>query len=366
MADGDFLTAIGLMSGTSMDGIDAALVKTDGYQVTVPGPTAFIAYSPGFRVALKTLLRADPENMPSYDHIVGELTALHADTVEFLLADAGVARSEIDVVGLHGQTVFHAPDQGLTRQLGGGQSLASQTGLPVVADFRGNDVAAGGQGAPFAPLYHAARAQGLERPLAVLNIGGVANITWLGPAEDEDIWAFDTGPGSALIDDWVSHHGLGNYDTDGALAAAGVVDEEALAELMAHAYFRQSPPKSLDRNDFNPSPVSALSVENGAATLTAFTVRSIVMALDHLPVEPVRWLVCGGGRHNATIMRLLNDCLAAPVEPVEQVGWSGDHLEAEAFGFLAVRSLKGLPLSIPTTTGVARPMPGGILFQPEE
>ncbi len=366
MMDDGFLTAIGLMSGTSMDGVDAALVKTDGHQVTVLGATAFIAYEPGFRGALKMLLRADPENMPSYDHIVGELTALHGDAVETLLADAGMARSDVDVIGFHGQTVFHAPDQGVTRQLGDGQSLANQTRVPVVTDFRRADVADGGQGAPFAPLYHAARARSLERPLAVLNIGGVANITWLGSQEDEDIWAFDTEPGSALLDDWVSRHGRGDYDADGALAARGTVNDAALAELMMHPYFRLPPPKSLDRNDFSPSPVSALSVEDGAATLTAFTVRTIAMALDHLPEAPVRWLVCGGGRRNATIMGMLNDCLGAPVDPVERVGWSGDHLEAEAFGFLAVRSIKGLPLSVPTTTGVARPLSGGILFQPEE
>jgi len=273
VTDSGFLTAIGLMSGTSMDGVDAALVKTNGHQVTATGATAFIAYDPGFRDTLRTLLRPDPETVPSFDHIVGELTALHADAVEAVLAESGLARSAVDIIGFHGQTVFHAPDQGVTRQLSDGQALANRTGIPVVTDFRSADVAAGGQGAPFAPLYHAALAQSLERPLAVLNIGGVANVTWLGPDKDKDILAFDTGPGSALLDDWVSRHGLGDYDADGALAAAGMVDEEVVSLLMAHPYFKQSSPKSLDRNDFDPSPVTTLSPEDGAATLTAFTVR---------------------------------------------------------------------------------------------
>jgi len=364
VADTKRSTAIGLMSGMSMDGIDAALVETDGHQVSAMGATAFIAYDPGFRDALRALLVPNPERMATYHHVVGELTALHADAVEALLVDAGMDRSQVDVIGFHGQTVFHDPAQGLTCQLGDGQSLANRTGIPVVADFRSADVASGGQGAPFAPLYHAALAQSLDRPLAVLNIGGVANVTWLGGNGEQDILAFDTGPGNALLDDWVSDHGRGGYDANGALAASGTVNRDALAVLMTHPYFLQVPPKSLDRNSFDSTPVSALSVEDGAATLTAFTARSIAMARDHFPDVPVRWLVCGGGRRNATIMRLLSENLCVPVEPVEAVGWSGDHLEAEAFGFLAVRSLKGLPLSVPTTTGVARPMSGGHLFDP--
>lgn len=358
------LTAIGLMSGTSMDGVDAALVETDGHRVKRLGATAFIAYDPGFRTALNALLRPDPENSPAFDHVLSELTALHADAVETLLENAGLTSSAVDVLGFHGQTVFHAPDQGITRQLGDGKSLANRTGIPVVADFRSADVAAGGQGAPFAPLYHAALAEELHGPIAVLNIGGVANVTWIGSRKDKATWAFDTGPGNALLDDWISCHGLGDYDADGALAAAGVINETVLSELMENSYFQKSPPKSLDRNKFDSTPVSMLSPEDGAATLAAFTARSIAVALDHFPEAPVRWLVCGGGRRNSTIMRMLNEILHDSVDPVESVGWSGDHLEAEAFAFLAVRSIKGLPLSIPTTTGVPQPMPGGRLFRP--
>ncbi len=349
-----------------MDGVDAAIIETDGYQVATLGDTAFIAYSPGFRDAIKTLLVARPEEIPGYDHIVGELTALHADAVEELLGKAGLERSEIDVIGFHGQTVFHDPAQGITRQLGNGQSLSDRTGIAVVADFRSADVQAGGQGAPFAPLYHAALAHGLERPLAILNIGGVANVTWLGRQDELDILAFDTGPGNALLDDWIRKHELGEYDEEGRISSSGTLSEEALAVMLTHSYFRQTPPKSLDRNDFSPDPVSSLSPLDGAATLAAFTARSVAQALDHFSEVPRRWLVCGGGRKNPTIMRLLSDTLQVPVEPVESVGWSGDHLEAQAFGFLAVRSLLGLPLSVPGTTGVASPMPGGRLFRPAQ
>jgi len=360
-------TAIGLMSGTSMDGVDASLIETDGERVTVGEATAFIPYDPGFRESLRTLLRSDPENVPTYDHLVGELTALNADAVEALLVNAQLNRSDIDVIGFHGQTVFHDPERHITIQLGDGQSLADRTGIPVVADLRQADVQAGGEGAPFAPLYHASLAGELARPLAVLNIGGVANVTWIGDGdvnEGENILAFDTGPGSALIDDWIISHDLGDYDAYGALAARGQVNETALAQLLSHPYFQRPPPKSLDRNDFDPSPVQGLSPEDGAATLTAFTAQTVAMALDHLPQAPVRWLVCGGGRNNETITGMLRQYLNAPVEPVEKVGWSGDHLEAEAFGFLAVRSLNGQALSLPTTTGVSRPMPGGCLYKP--
>lgn len=368
MAASGFRTAIGLMSGTSMDGVDAALIETDGETVTVKDKVAFVPYEPGFRESLRTLLRSDPETVPEFDHIVGELTALHADAVESLLERAQMQRSDVDVVGFHGQTVFHDPERHTTIQVGDGQSLADRVGIPVVADLRRADVEAGGEGAPFAPLYHQALAKTLERPLAVLNIGGVSNVTWIGPEPGdgrENILAFDTGPGSALIDDWMIRHGLGGYDAYGALAATGQVDGKALTKLLSHPYFERTPPKSLDRNDFDPSPVDGLSPGDGAATLTAFTAQTVAMALDHMPQAPTRWLVCGGGRNNETITGMLRQYLNVTVEPVESVGWSGDHLEAEAFGFLAVRSLQGQPLSLPTTTGVPRPTTGGELFKPK-
>ena len=241
--------------------------------------------------------------------------------------------------------------------------LAAEAGIDGVCVLRGRDVAGGGQGAPLAPLYHAALAGGEARPLAVLNIGGVANLTWIGPGDDNVI-AFDTGPGNALIDDWVAGHLGTALDQDGALARSGHVDETALAVLLSNPYFAVVPPKSLDRDAFDPAAVADLSVADGAATLTAFTAAAVAEGQRHLPAPPRRWLVCGGGRHNPAIMVALGACLDAPVDPVEAVGWDGDALEAQAFAYLALRSLDRLPLSLPGTTGVSKPMTGGVLHKP--
>ena len=226
-------------------------------------------------------------------------------------------------------------------------------------DFRTGDVTSGGEGAPLAPVYHAALARDLPRPLAVLNIGGVANVTWIG--DDGDLIAFDTGPGNGPLDDWTMRHTGRAFDRDGALAQAGSVDRTVLGRLMAHPYFDRPAPKSLDRLDFSlalrASGLDGLSPENGAATLAAFTASSIAAA--QFPAQPVRWLVCGGGRHNPAIMTALRLALPVPVDPVETVGWDGDALEAQCFGFLAARVARGLPLSFPGTTGVKAPMPGG-------
>ena len=246
--------------------------------------------------------------------------------------------------------------------------LAQETGIAVVSDFRRKDVAAGGEGAPLAPIYHGALVRDLKTPVAVLNIGGVANVTWIGDrgaAAPRRLVAFDTGPGNALIDDWVRQTTGRPFDRDGRLAAAGRVDEDVLSTLLAEPYFARPPPKSLDRDEFVwRDAVGSLSVADGAATLTAFTARAVVRARAHLPLAPRRWLVSGGGRHNGVLMATLQDALAQQVDPVDRVGWLGDALEAQAFGFLAVRSLYGLPLSFPATTGVPRPLTGGVLHRP--
>jgi anhydro-N-acetylmuramic acid kinase len=291
-----------------------------------------------------------------------ELTDRHAEAVEALLDKAGVARESVDVIGFHGHTVAHDPARGITRQIGDAARLAAATGIDVVADFRSADVAAGGEGAPLAPLYHRARATGLERPLAVLNLGGVGNVTWLGPGFGE-ILAFDTGPGNALLDDLVAQRTGRPYDVDGALSAAGTYDKDVLARMLDHPYFQELPPKSLDRDDFTGAAVADLPDADAAATLAAFTAASAVRALEHMPEPPARWLVTGGGRHNPTLMRQLRERLRGPVSPVEDAGWNGDALEAEAFAYLAVRSLAGLPLTEPTTTGAPDAMPGGRLVR---
>ena len=268
----------------------------------------------------------------------------------------------LDVVGFHGQTIYHNPGRRLTWQIGDGRRLATAIGVPVVDAFRVMDVAAGGQGAPLVPLYHLAKAATLEKPLAILNIGGVANVTFI--AADNSLLAFDTGPGNALLDDWLLRHTDKAYDNGGQLAKTGRVFDSIIENVLAWPFFDRLPPKSLDRHDFHSIDTRNLSAADGAATLTALTARTIAASAVHFPEAPKRWLICGGGRHNATLMQMLNDTLDRPVESVEAVGWDGDFLEAEAFGYLAVRSLLQLPLTLPSTTGVPMPLSGGVLHLP--
>ena len=350
-------TAIGLMSGTSMDGIDAALLETDGVTVARRGGFVSMPYD----ATMRAMLARTIGHRTAAPDVVAALTEMHAAVVDKLLKETSITPDRIDVIGFHGHTIFHQPAQRVTVQIGDGDALARLTGIDVVCDFRGADVASGGEGAPFAPLYHAALSQGLPRPLAVLNVGGIANVTWIGA--DDRLLAFDTGPGNGLLDDWVRENDLGDIDEDGRLAASGRIDEAVLARLMDHAYFDAPPPKSLDRLDFGLGPVRGLSPADGAATLAAFTARSVAVARRFLPQPPLRWLVCGGGRHNPALMARFATELQTAVDPVEAVGWRGDAIEAEAFAFLAVRSLQGLPLSLPGTTGVAAPMPGGVLHR---
>jgi anhydro-N-acetylmuramic acid kinase len=259
--------------------------------------------------------------------------------------------------------VLHQPARRRTVQIGMGAELARLTGIDVVNDFRSADVAAGGHGAPLVPLYHQALAKsaGIKEAIAIINIGGVGNVTYVGL--DGSLLAFDTGPGNALIDDWAMGHTGTPVDTDGAMAEIGEVDVDVLQTLMVHEFFDAKPPKSLDRFSFSPAPVQGLTPPDGAATLTAFTVEAIARGLAHIPGMPTRFIVCGGGRRNPTMMKMLSRRLQGGVLPAEDLGWRGDDVEAEAFAYLAVRSLKGLPLSLPTTTGVPHPMPGGVLHK---
>jgi anhydro-N-acetylmuramic acid kinase len=350
-------TAIGVISGTSMDGIDVAWIASDGVRVE-PGPGRTYPYPPMLRQRLLALA-ADPASAmgDGLGDIEAEVTSAHGDAIAQLLAD--VPWRPLDLIGLHGQTIYHRPEQRFTRQLGDGAAIAKRFGIETVSQFRMADVAAGGEGAPFAPLYHVALAQDLDQPLVVLNWGGVGNVTYI----DGDLAiAFDTGPASALIDDFVKRRlGLA-YDAGGALAASGEVNHGVLAELMDNPFFARPAPKSLDRNDFHAraGAVDRLSDADGAATLAAFTVAATAVAARHFPKPVTRWLVTGGGRHNQHLMAGLKAAVGVPVEPVEAVGWQGDIIEAQCFGHLAVRSLQGLPLSLPTTTGVPMPMPGGV------
>ena len=314
-----------------------------------------VPYSPDFRERLRAVLGGIGEVAA----VENELTRLHAAAV----ADLRARHPEVavELIGFHGHTILHEPENRRTWQLGNGALLARLTGCEVVADFRSADVAAGGEGAPLAPLYHAALAAALEKPLAVLNLGGVGNVTWIGEAQGE-ILAFDTGPGNALIDDWVRRHTGDAADFDGALARAGRVSQAHIARALTAPYFDRKPPKSLDRDDFRGFLPDGLSATDGAATLTEITAAAVEAGTRHFPRPPRQWLVCGGGRKNPAIMGALAARLGAPVRPVEAVGWDGDALEAQAFAYLAVRSVLGLPLSLPTTTGAPHPMPGGRFF----
>ena len=370
MKKGGVVKAVGLMSGTSLDGIDAAILETDGEGFVSPGRALHLPYAPALRANLRAALDEAARTPQGSEKSLGleeterVLTSAHADAVKTLLRDAGSAASEIAYVGFHGQTILHRPRERRSWQLGDGAMLARETGIPVINDFRGADIAGGGQGAPFASLYHEAlaRSAGALVPMVVLNIGGVANVTYIGP--DGFLLAFDTGPGNALIDDWMLKHTGEPMDRDGALAEKGVVDQSAVMRMLDHPYFALPPPKSLDRLDFTDEFVSGLSLEDAVATLTAFTVLSIVRGTEHFPERERGWLVAGGGRHNLAMMNSLRGVLRAPVLPAEKAGWRGDFLEAEAFAYLAVRSAKGLPLSYPQTTGVPKPMPGGRLHLP--
>ena len=350
--------------------MDAALLEQDDQGRLFSRDFICQPYEQNFREALRSVFGGKGQVAA----VEEELTRRHAGICQALLEKSGLAAKDITVIGFHGQTILHEPQAGRTWQIGDGELLARLTGIPVVNDFRSADVAAGGEGAPLAPLYHAALSRELEGPVAVLNLGGVGNVTWIGEAAGgadrsgdwlPSLLAFDTGPGNALLDDWVKAKAGITCDLDGRLAFAGAVEEDALDQLLSAPYFLRRPPKSLDRDAFNLRPIRGLSTCDGAATLTAFTAAAVARAQAFFPAPVKRWLVCGGGRRNPALMQELALRLAAPLGPVENVNWNGDALEAEAFAYLALRCLAGLPLSLPGTTAVPKPQTGGHLHQPE-
>jgi anhydro-N-acetylmuramic acid kinase len=365
------IRALGLMSGTSLDGVDLALVETDGETIAGFGPTGFRAYTPTEQAVLRAALeegramtsRADRSPVLAAAEVL--ITRAHADAVTQFLAAEAIEPASVGVIGFHGQTVIHRPDLGFTVQIGDGPGLARAVGPPVVHDFRAADMAAGGQGAPLVPVFHRALVQGgdLAQPVAVVNIGGVSNVSYIDDGRDPI--ACDTGPGGALLDDFMRERTGEPMDRDGRAAERGRVHNEALARFLDDPFFQLAPPKSLDRNAFDRSLVAELGTEDGAATLTAFTARAIAAIVPHLPKEPETWIVAGGGAFNPTLRRDLRVALGKPVLTAEAVGWSVAALEAQAFAFLAVRSLRGLPLTFPSTTGVSAPASGGVLAVPD-
>ena len=356
--------ALGAMSGTSLDGVDAAVIVTDGYRILEFGESAYRPYSEAERAILRAALGKRP----------GEPgVAEAAEVVEIAHAELLAQFQDVDIVGFHGQTLLHRPQERLTHQAGDGAVLAEALGLPVVWDFRSSDVGLGGQGAPLAPFYHwaLARQLGHLRPMAFLNLGGVGNLSWVNPGRTDPTHvgaciAFDTGPANAPIDDLVqARRGLA-FDEGGALASKGLVDQGIVSAVLADPYFHKMPPKSLDRNDFPDllERVAELSDADASATLTAISAMGVVAGLAQLQAQPARVLVSGGGRKNALLMKMIASGTEAPVMPIEEAGFDGDMLEAQAFAFLAVRVARGWPTSAPGTTGIAAPVGGGRISEP--
>ncbi len=368
------MLALGLMSGTSMDGIDLALVETDGEESVVRGRSGFTPYEAGFRARLaaaletaKAIARRD-ERPADLAEIEREITLRHARAVRDFLAKAPGPNPAI--VGFHGQTVLHRPREALTVQLGDGPLLAREIGLPVVYDMRANDMAHGGQGAPLVPAYHAALAASLPRelrryPVCFVNIGGISNVTFV--PERGDPIAFDSGPGNALIDQWVQSAGGVPFDAGGMIASEGSIVRHVVERYLANPFFSRTGPKSLDRNDFGLAEATGLELADGARTLAAVSAEAIFRATDHLPEAPACWILCGGGRRNPHVVNDLRRLTGAEARVLlaEDAGFDGDAMEAEAWAYLAVRSMRGLPLTFPTTTGCREPVSGGLLARPQ-
>ncbi|RKE84969.1 1,6-anhydro-N-acetylmuramate kinase [Rhizobium sp. AG855] len=367
-------TAIGLMSGTSMDGIDVALVRTDGEAIVERGPFLSVPYEPAFRERLKQALddakaiRERRERPGDLSRMERDLTLRHAEAVRLFLKHAGLSASDIDLIGFHGQTVLHRPDEGLTVQIGDGALLAKETGIPVVYDMRANDMIHGGQGAPLVPVYHQALAHqisGDQWPVCFVNIGGISNLTFLG--RDGTITGFDSGPGNTLIDQWVEAHAGIPYDDGGRIASEGQVIAALANRYLENPFFSAKTRRSLDRNDFRPPEADEAELSDGARTLAYVSAAAILKSAAHLPAQPKTYVICGGGRLNRTIMadlaRLAGE-QGADVLSAEATGFDGDAMEAEAWAYLAVRSVHGLPLTFPGTTGVTLPVSGGVLARP--
>lgn len=368
--------AIGLMSGTSMDGIDLALLVTDGDAAVERGPSLFVPYHAGFRRRIEASLK-DAQSIEKRNERPGDLAALerditlrHAEAVKQFRAMDGVG-DRASLIGFHGQTVLHRPDQALTVQLGDGMLLASETGLPVVYDMRANDMVHGGQGAPLVPAYHAALAHSLPpefaaiAPVCFVNIGGISNVTWIDRSGDPV--AFDSGPGNALIDQWVQREAGLPFDENGQVASEGKTSAEIVARYLSSPFFDRPAPKSLDRGDFTLDRADGLELADGARTLASVSAAAILQSARQMPRPPKLWILCGGGRKNPHIVSDLRAGAAeqgALVVHAEDVGLNGDSMEAEAWAYLAVRSQRGLPLTFPTTTGCREPTTGGVLAEP--
>lgn len=370
MTESKVYTAIGLMSGTSLDGVDCALVETDGRDHVKPLAFLGVPYADAERGAIRAAFGQKDRGADIVRAAEAIVTDRHIAAVRELLARTG---AKPDLIGFHGQTVYHAPKDGITIQIGDGARMAQELGIDVVDDFRSNDVRQGGEGAPLAPLYHAARIKSakIAQPAVILNIGGVANVTYI---DGESVIAFDTGPGNALMDDWTKRRTGRPYDEGGSLALSGAMRDDLVQTWLAHDYFKRTPPKSMDRDQWDiaglgrlGSQLETLTAEDGAATFLQFTAEAIVKSGVFMPQVPKAWYACGGGRHNTALMaylkKRLNEAGMGELKSVDVLGWDGDATEAECFAYLAVRSLQGMPVSLPATTGVPEPATGGVLHK---
>ena len=364
------MKAIGLMSGTSMDGVDVALIETDGETIHSLGPAAGFAYTALERRIVREAMdwargivnRADRSGVLSIAESM--LTAKHAESVKTFAADNRIDLARVGIVGFHGQTVLHRPERGLTVQLGDGAALSATLGVPVVYDFRAADMEKGGQGAPLVPIFHRALAfhEKLELPAAFVNIGGIANVTYVPDGSHEGLIAFDAGAGNCLLDDWAMKHIGEPLDRDSRLALAGTVNRQVLATLLSHPFFSAPPPKSLDRGAFALGALADLSAADGAATLTAFTIAGIAASARHFPAKPRTWIISGGGTHNPHMMEGLRRVLGPDMMTADIAGFSSDFMEAQAFAYLAARRLRDLPVTFPGTTGVSEASVGGVVI----
>ena len=367
--------ALGLMSGTSLDGVDAAFLETDGERIIRLGPSLCLGYSDADKATLEEATQAAlrwqfagprPNSFAAAEIVIHKC---HVRAVKTLCGDHKEWADNLAMIGFHGQTVLHhppkAPFQGRTLQLGDGEALAKALGKPVWYDFRTADVDAGGQGAPLAPVYHQALVaySKLDRPTAVLNLGGVGNVTLV--TKNDHIIASDTGPGNGPLDNWMARNGLGAFDPDGKYALSGTPHLPLVRKWLEREFFQRTAPRSADRYDFDViNDMDDLSVEDGSASLAAFTTLAAVYTLNDMKEKPRSLIVCGGGRHNKAMMWMLREHLDATVKTAEEVGWNSDAIEAQAFGYLAVRAKWRLPISFPTTTGAPKPMTGGVLAMP--
>lgn len=360
------VNALGLLSGTALDGIDVAMIKTDGVDIYDFGTAQTFPYEDSLREKIRLLLGTQPdspENILRINEVENELTRFHAEVVKEYIASHDV---QIDVIGFEGLTIFNDPAHHYTHQLGDGELLARLTGIQVVNHFHLADIRAGGQGAPLEPVYHNALCADIGKPLAVVNISGITHVTWIGSYGE--MMAFDTGPGNAAIDEWVRKHGGMHMDYNGKLAITGKVNEQIVATMMRHKYFGKYPPKSTDRREFieKLEHLEGLGLEDGTATATAFVAQSIAYSLLlYLPEIPKVLIVCGGGAKNPTILRFLRQRLPdMEIRTASEEGFNTNALESQAVAFMAVRRLYHLPISFPTTTGVPEPMVGGEICNP--